>query len=864
MRNSKLASLVILAFVLLALVGIIGFFSPLAHAVGPLDHFTFTTISSPAPYNTAFSITITAKDASEVTVTTYNGSNTLSISSGTVSPTSGLVFSSGVCTRTVTITGSPSLTVTLTTTNTTNSKTGTSNAFQLLDVFAIGTIASQTNGQAFSITITAQDHSSRTVTDYAGTSTLSVSSGTISPTTTTGGFSSGVWTGSVTLTGATTGGTVTVSTSGGGKSGTSNTFLMLSKFIFSTIPSGEIIAGTSFTIGITAQTYTGATVTTYAGPNTLSDTTGTLNLTTTGSFTSGVWSGPATITKETASSACKITTIGAGITLQSGGFTVRPAPLHHFTFNTIISPKTNGTGFSITFTAMDVYENQLTAGTNGYSPTDNALSASTGITISPLSTGMGGWTNGQWNGTVTLTGASTGATISTSGGGKSGTSNSFILIGTTLDHFDFSNIGPQPANTSFATTIAAKDSAGNTVTSFSGSVTLSDLSGGLSPTSVSVASGTWSGNLKVTSPYTNDRITATYSGKTGQSVLFNVFGTLASFSFASVGTQNAGSAFGITATALDSGGRTVANYTGTASLSYSAGSISPGSIGPFVGGVGTASVTVTKSGSGVTITATGSGKSGMSSGFTVNDAGLNGFSFAAIGAQTAGSSFGITVTAQDQYGNTVTGYASSTSLTETDGGNGGTVTPSPVTFSNGQWSGSVKLSNSGTGVTITATGGGKSGKSNGFDVALAATTIDVSCSPSQINVTALESTTISGHLMSGGVGVAGKTISLSYYNGTTYSIGTSDPTDSNGYYAYIWTPSTATDGLYSGFYVIKAEFVGDLTYSGSIAQRGTGYDLLVVPEYLLGALLALLACFAAFIVFRKRKSLPHLNFSIRN
>ena len=62
-----------------------------------------------------------------------------------------------------------------------------------------GNISTQTAGTAFSITITAKDSSGNTVTSYTQPSTLSVSTGTISPTS-TGEFTNGVWTGQVTLT----------------------------------------------------------------------------------------------------------------------------------------------------------------------------------------------------------------------------------------------------------------------------------------------------------------------------------------------------------------------------------------------------------------------------------------------------------------------------------------------------------------------------------------------------------------------------------------------------------------------------------------------------------------------------------------
>jgi archaeal type IV pilus assembly protein PilA len=81
-------------------------------------------------------------------------------------------------------------------------------------------IGDQTVNVAFDIKITAVDSGGAVVTSYTGTNTLSATG--ISPTSTTGGFTAGVWTGSVTIDTVGTG--VSISTSGGGKNGQSNTF----------------------------------------------------------------------------------------------------------------------------------------------------------------------------------------------------------------------------------------------------------------------------------------------------------------------------------------------------------------------------------------------------------------------------------------------------------------------------------------------------------------------------------------------------------------------------------------------------------------------------------------------------------------
>ncbi len=88
-----------------------------------------------------------------------------------------------------------------------------------LDHFVFDTISgTKTAGTAFSVTIRAIDQFGNAFTSYTATNTLTVSSGTISPTTTTA-FTAGVWTGSVTL--YTSGSGITITTTGNSKTGTS-------------------------------------------------------------------------------------------------------------------------------------------------------------------------------------------------------------------------------------------------------------------------------------------------------------------------------------------------------------------------------------------------------------------------------------------------------------------------------------------------------------------------------------------------------------------------------------------------------------------------------------------------------------------
>jgi hypothetical protein len=134
------------------------------------------------------------------------------------------------------------------------------------------------------------------------------------------------------------------------------------------------------------------------------------------------------------------------------------------------------------------------------------------------------------------------------------------------------------------------------------------------------------------------------------------------------------------------------------------------------------------------------------------------------------------------------------------------------------------------------------------------TTLTLACSPETVDKTGSMQTTIQGTLTSGTSGVSGKTITLTYNSGQT--IGTAT-TQSDGSYSYSWTVSSS---LANGFYALKAQFIDDnLLYDGSEASTTSspgGGGVFVVPEYALGGLLALAACFMGFIAFKKRSSIP--------
>ena len=95
-----------------------------------------------------------------------------------------------------------------------------------------------------------------------------------------------------------------------------------------------------------------------------------------------------------------------------------------------------------------------------------------------------------------------------------------------------------------------------------------------------------------------------------------------------------------------------------------------------------------------------------------------------------------------------------------------------------------------------------------------------------------------------------------------------DPTSTvttitGGAYSYAWQDCPTT--LPNGYYVIEARFAQNDPYQSSYADTnttGNGSNLNVLPEYAIGALAALGACLAGFVVFKKRSSLPRLRLHV--
>ena len=511
--------------------------------------------------------------------------------------------------------------------------------------------------------------------------------------------------------------------------GLSNTFEIVAgdvdSFAFS-LPVGVlnqgIDAGTPFQVDIEALDAFGNRATGFTGTATLSDQTGTILVTSTGTdqtsnFAAGIWSGNVTVRQTTGSNT--IYAFSSGNTGNSAAFTVNPGAINRFQFFAISSPQTAGTAFALTITAFDQYDNVKTDYTNSV-----ALTEKTG-TLQVPATGTSntpGFISGAWTGTVQIFDAEQDIYIQASGDGRTGTSGPFNVIASGVDHFTLENISTQSAGEAFLIKVTARDQYDNIAETFDGggaAVTIGHTgSGTVSPTqSGSFASGFWAGNVRISQTQTNDQISVDDgSGHTGLSNQFDIISSSVDhFVLSNIGgQQTAGLGFSVTITAEDANNNTVTGFTQQVNVLDETGSNSPQQV-ILTNGVWTGSIQISKASTGNHLTVTALGKSSVSNDFDVQGAPVDRFEFSDISSpQVAGSGFSTTITALDQYGNTAQSFTGSVNISA------GAVSVSPAVsgnFSNGIRTQTLTINEASSDLQITVNdGSGHQGASNFFNL----------------------------------------------------------------------------------------------------------------------------------------------------
>ena len=277
-----------------------------------------------------------------------------------------------------------------------------------------------------------------------------------------------------------------------------------------------------------------------------------------------------------------------------------------------------------------------------------------------------------------------------------------FLYGPPADHL----VATAPASTGagepFTVDVTAADSSGAAVTGYSGTVhfSSSDASAALPPDSMlSGGRGSFSVTLAATGPQTITISDAANALSTTVNV--SVEARAASLAVTAPASATAGTAFSVTVTAKDAGGRTVTGYGAT--IHFSTSDASAGVVLPpdstLTNGQGTFLVTLTQAGA---QTLTVSDTAGLVTTVTVNvrAASATRFVLATAAAPVAGASFPFTVTAQDQFGNTDAAYAGTVHFTSTDTASG-VVLPPNAKLTDGSSTLAATLIKAGT-QTITA------------------------------------------------------------------------------------------------------------------------------------------------------------------
>ena len=382
-----------------------------------------------------------------------------------------------------------------------------------LDHFTFDPISGQQAGEAFSVTLSARDAYDNLVEGFTGTVDLSASVGDVSPAA-SGAFTSGTWTGDLTLTEAAS--AVHLTAAGGGAGGTSADFALdpgpLDHFTFDRPSQGQQ-AGEAFSVTLSARDAYDNLVEGFTGTVDLSASVGDVSPAASGAFTSGTWTGDLTLTE--AASAVHLTAAGGGAGGTSADFALDPGPLDHFTFDRHLRPagrrglqRNLERAGRLRQPGGGLHRHGGPVGERGRREPGSQRRLHRGHLDRGPHPDRGGLSRPPYG----------------RGRGASGTSADFALDPGPLDHFTFDPICGQQAGAAFSVTLSAQDAYDNLVEGFTGTVALSDLSGSLSPTSTTAfQAGAWSGQVSVADPWDGDRIEADHLGAGGASDYFDVW-----------------------------------------------------------------------------------------------------------------------------------------------------------------------------------------------------------------------------------------------------------------------------------------------------------------------------------------------------
>jgi hypothetical protein len=711
----------VLAASLACALGLLGAIGTSAALAGPATHFLIQTPAS-ATAGTAFSFTVTAKDALNNTATGYTGTVHFTASDGQAVLPADSTLVNGVGTFAATFKTAGSQTITGTDTVTT-SIAGTSNSTSVSAAaathFAVSAPSSATAGTPFNFTITAQDQFNNTATSYAGTVHFTASDGqAVLPANTT--LTNGTRNLSATLKTAgnqTITGTDTITPSITGTSLSIAVSPAAATHFFVSAPASAT-AGTAFFFTLTAADQFNNTATGYGGTVHFTSSDGQAVLPANSTLTHGVGTFSATLKTAGLQTITATDTVSSGVTGTSNSIAVFAAAATHFAVSGPASA-TAGTAFSFTVTAQDQFNNTATS----YAGTVH-FTASDGQAVLPANSTL---TNGSgtFSATLKTAGLQTITATDTVHTSITGTSNAISVAPAAATHFAVSAPSQAAVGQPFSFTVTALDQFNNVATGYAGHVQFSSTTDGAAslPGTMTLGSGvgTFSATFNTVGSETikvTDTVTASI---TGTSNAVNVGPAPTHFTLSGPSSVTAGTAFSVTVTARDATNAVVPGYTGTVHFSTGDGQALLPADTTLVNGTGTFSATLKTAGS-QAIAVRDAGTASITPAtlsIPVSPAVTSRFVVAAPASTTAGVALTFTVAAQDAFGNSTPTYAGTVHFSSSDGG---ASLPADSTLTNGAGSFTATLKTAGA-RTITGTDTSSSsttGTSNTINVAPAA------------------------------------------------------------------------------------------------------------------------------------------------
>ena len=655
-----------------------------------LSQSVVTVLSSTVTAGQSVSVLLQAKDASGNNVPSGGQTVVFSNSGGVSTGTFGSTTDNGDGTYSATFTGAIAGTATsIKATIGGSPVTSTSPAVQVLIgpasiAQSLVTISAATvaSGSALTITLTSKDVAGNALTsgglsvDFSATG--GTSTGNIGSTvdhgngTYTASFT-GVLAGTATsihstiagLTVTTTSPTVTV---GSGPISVADSLISVS--------SATTASAGTVTLTLTAKDASGNSITT-GGSTIVFSATGGTSTGTIGSVTdnsNGTYT--AVFTGVTAGTATSIhgTIGGVAVTTASPSITVTFGSATKFLLSTISSPQVSGNTFSLAVTAQDAAGNTDTAYTGTVT-----LTSSDGIATLPAAHAFTGGNAGVYTFTGVAFNTVGTQTITAGDGTITKASNNVTVNPGVATKFMLSAISsPQVSGSTFSLTVTAQDAGGNTVTGYTGTVTLTSSDGAATLPAAHAFTGGNAGVYTFTNIALNTAGTQTITAGDGtiSKASNNVTVSPGAFSLAqsivsSASSVVSGSSITVTLTAKDAAGN--ANPTGITATTFTSSAVGGtgtyGSITNAGGGVYTASFTGVLSGSvtlGATINATTVTGTPVPATITVNASAATQLSFTTAPSTTGNTDTALSqqpvVTAKDAAGNTAASYSGSITL----------------------------------------------------------------------------------------------------------------------------------------------------------------------------------------------------------